>query len=210
MKITRVYYHVLGSCVFGFGLLLLVKLPNSKNTLLGDILFSLPAEGSNMAIRLGAPLLQAIGILLFLKWFHDQAKEKHVKIYKRYEPFILIFLVFFTPVILNAFIDSTIKAFVFAGKKNSEAVEYVKSKSSCAIEMSKELAKCMITVRNYNHSSQKVTLEINLDKLNKPQRIPVYLLRQQEKKVYVELHINHLKQQPVITKLQEQPKIIIN
>lgn len=209
IDITRVYYHVLGSCIFGFGLLLLIKLP-SRKALLGNLLLHLPNDGGSMAaIRIVASLLQVIGILVFLRWFREEGKANHVKNYERYEPLILIFLVFFTPWITNAFIDSTIKAFVFAGESNSEAVEYVKSESSCTIERNKDFAECIITLRNYKHSSLRVTLELTLDKLEIEQKIPVYLLRHQEKKVFVQLPIDHLKQQKIGTKLKEQPNILI-
>lgn len=189
--------------------MLVMKQPSSNN-LLGGYFFNVPTEGNIITIRIGAAIIQMIGILLFLKWFNEHGHKKHIKLYIRYEPLILIFLVFITPIILNSFIDSTVKAFAYAGKNDSEAVDYVKSKSSCTSEAKKSMVECVITLKNYNHSSQKVTLQMKWGKLGKTIKTPVYLLRRQEKKVFFQIPLDQLKRQTVGTKLVELPKIIIH
>lgn len=186
-----------------------MKQPSSNN-LMGGYFFNIPTEGNIITIRIGAAIIQMIGILLFLKWFNEHGNKEHIKLYIRYQPLILIFLVFLTPIILNSFIDSTVKAFAYAGKNDNEAVEYVKSKSSCTFEVRKSFVECEITLKNYNHSSQKVTLQMKWEKLGKTIKTPVYLLRRQEKKVSIQIPLNPLQRQTVGTKLGEQPQIIIH
>lgn len=209
--ITKVSYHVLGTAVFGFGLILVLKLPNIEG-ILGDQFFNLPTEGSQVGLHMAAASLQMIGILLYLKWFGEHGKKEQVKLYKKYEPIILLILIFLTPVILNAAIASTVKAYVYAGKSGSEAVEIIQNGQPCPVNVKQKLAECAITLKNYNHTSQKVLVQLYWPILKKSGTYPVYLIKQQEKTAYLQippLQLFELKQLKANLK-EQQPQITIH
>ncbi|NRD76455.1 hypothetical protein HPT25_02990 [Bacillus sp. BRMEA1] len=206
--ITKVSYHIVGPVIFVLGLLLVLRLPNIEG-LLGNCLFNLPAGDGTILLRIAAAIMQMAGILLFLKWFDEHGKEEHVKLYKKYEPLILIFLIFLSPIILNAAIDSTVKAYVYAGKSGGAAVEIIAGNQPCGIDRQKGLAKCSITLKNYNHVSQKVNLQLTWKKLSKTNTTPVYLIKRQEKTVYLQIPLPSSELKQLGTKAESQQPVIL-
>lgn len=208
-SITKVSYHILGPLVFGIGLILVVKMPASGE-LVGASFFGLPPDGNQIILRMGAGLMQIAGILLFLKWFGEHGREKHVRLYKKYEPMILLFLVILTPILLNATISSTAKAYVYAGKSGSEAVEYLPTDHPCTVNPKQKAIHCVITLKNYNHSSQKVTVQLNWKTLDRTSLMPVSLIQRQEKKTAIEIPLSDSELRKLASAPEEtQPEILI-
>ncbi|WP_251548964.1 hypothetical protein [Neobacillus muris] len=183
---TKISYHILGAIVFGFGLLLVIKLPNS-DSLAGASLFHLPAEGSSLIIRITAALLQIAGILLFLKWFEAHGEKRHKEMYEKYGPIILIFLIFLVPILINAMMAATVKSYVYAGKDGRDAVEIIRNERPCTVSNKQAFLECAITLKNYNHRTQKVNVQLNWEQAGKSSLTPVYLVKRQEKTVYIRI-----------------------
>lgn len=192
----HIHYHSLGILSFCIGLILTIQLPGDPH-LLGEFFLTptIPLLNGNFPLlQVVASLFRIIGIILYVKWLADEQKETELKIFKKFELPILAFLLFAVPALVHSTVDTTARTFQYSGASSKDSVEYIQTKSSCRSSISKHhrIANCTVTLKNYQHNSQRIAILLSWQNNDKKEMI--YLLRRQEKEVSIRFPIKNQKQ----------------
>lgn len=186
----KIHYQTIGILLFFIGLWLSIDMPwHSLEVSKSSDSFDFINRHTSIR-RVVAGAFQGIGILLFLKWLKEE-KNDHFKIYKKYYPMILALLVLGVPLFVNQLLGTTAKTFFYSGLAGVESIEYVKNKSHCELPRDKnQIVECMITIKNYQHQSQRVTLDFSLSPISNSNGIDLFMLQRQEKQIKVDFAIS--------------------
>ena len=183
---TTVSYHVLGILFYCIGLILIMPLSGGRH-LLGEYILLPQApfflQHSFFFLHGTASLFRIAGVLLYLKWLHDEQKDQLLMLFKKFEVGILGFFILFLPMIFQSTVKAAVTTFSYSGT-GLHSIQYVKAKSFCTTESNQNPndTTCKITIKNYHHTSQRVTISIAWN--NQQKNETVYLLKRQEKVIH--------------------------
>lgn len=194
---VKVSYHVLGAIFFVIGVSLEIHLPGQDATL-GYQLFeqySLDVENSFgiPMVRIVSAIFQIIGVMFFLKWLSDEHPQLAKKM-RKLEPIILAVLIFGSPLLFNELFDTSARTYAYSGEKGADAVEFIKSKSDCQTNNQNGMLECSISLKNYQHHSQPITIHFPYENSSKSNKIVhAYLQVHEQKSIKVSLPPDKIK-----------------
>ena len=192
----KISYNTLGITIFSFGLLLQVKWPGHAGAI-GHQLFhaySIPvaSESGVSYVWITSIIIQACGILLFLKWLSVE-HPRFLKKYTRFEPIFLAVLLLAIPYGFNSLLSTSAKTYVYAAENGANAIEYLEGE--CTVEEQTEdgVYECTFTLKNYEHQSQQITLIFPVsESLKKEKQINAYLQVHEKKDIKVQFSADEI------------------
>ncbi|MCM3668277.1 hypothetical protein M3181_04570 [Mesobacillus maritimus] len=200
---TKVHYHTLGAAVYFIGVAILIFGPSEGQ--------SSPFFGQSPVLLMLGWVLQAAGILVYLKWLKEE-RETLFTVYQKYYPLILAFFLIGVPILGENLLETTSKTFAYSNPNGKGTVEYIEDESTCTTSAEQSgMVQCTLTLKNYEHQSKTINVHLSLDQWTTSEEMTVRLLQRQEKQVKVEFPINnsetvdHLKAETTLT-----PEISLN